>query len=236
MTLRNSRLTWRIGEEPDGSQPWAFLSAQTVVPRRVDLRALGFRGGPDADIRFEILNGVPEVVDLRLHLSPKGRGVRSSDVMDVQQVEDLARTAFLLFARAVHDGYTGSLDELNIYQDATPVLDLGELMMAPPMEIDMLGRTVRTVGVPDLGTLPFESTRTRTHRDLDRAVVGKRSVPRAELEQVARVYRDNIDKPPGPTDAVGRFFGYTPRTASRRVKQARELDLLPETTQGRKLI
>ena len=60
-----------------------------------------------------------------------------------------------------------------------------------------------------------------------------RGATREELEAVAATYRANIEW--NPTEAVQRIYGYTPRTASRRVQQARHAGLLPDTTQGRKL-
>ncbi len=55
----------------------------------------------------------------------------------------------------------------------------------------------------------------------------------AELEQVARVYRENIDG--HPVAAVRVTMGYgSERTAHRRVEQAREVGLLPPTTPGKK--
>lgn len=53
----------------------------------------------------------------------------------------------------------------------------------------------------------------------------------AELRVVARVYRENVDGRPG--EAV-QALGYTPRTAARRIQQAREKGLLPKTTQGKR--
>lgn len=54
----------------------------------------------------------------------------------------------------------------------------------------------------------------------------------AELQDVARVYRENIDG--HPRKAVQDVFGWTPRTASRRVERARDKGYLPKTTRGRK--
>ncbi|MDO8308148.1 MAG: hypothetical protein Q7V58_07305 [Actinomycetota bacterium] len=53
----------------------------------------------------------------------------------------------------------------------------------------------------------------------------------AELEEVARVYRENIDD--RPLEAVERL-GYSRRTAARRVQQARVKGFLPRTTPGKK--
>ena len=71
---------------------------------------------------------------------------------------------------------------------------------------------------------------------------GRRSVSRWELEEVARIYNDNIhgtssatSPAPGPTKAVEQALRLSGRTAARRVQQARDAGLLPPTTPGRKL-
>ncbi len=58
------------------------------------------------------------------------------------------------------------------------------------------------------------------------------SRPNAELEQVAEVYRANIDR--APVEAVQEAFGLTRRTADRRIRAARDRGFLPETTRGKK--
>lgn len=60
---------------------------------------------------------------------------------------------------------------------------------------------------------------------------GKRRINAAFLEQVAEVYRANIDH--APTEAVSRTFGVKHRMATDYVKQARDRKLLPPTKQGR---
>lgn len=64
------------------------------------------------------------------------------------------------------------------------------------------------------------------------AVRGRRSVSRWELEEVARVYTENVDQQ--PTRAVELFLGKSARTAARRIKQAEDAGLLPPTTKGKK--
>ena len=59
------------------------------------------------------------------------------------------------------------------------------------------------------------------------------SVSKAELEQVAKVYREHLVG--GPTAAVRMLLGYkSERTAARRVQQARAAGLLPATTPGKR--
>jgi hypothetical protein len=57
-------------------------------------------------------------------------------------------------------------------------------------------------------------------------------VTRAELEEVAKVYREFIGST--PTRAVQLAGGYSERTAARRVQQARAAGLLPQTTPGKR--
>jgi hypothetical protein len=58
------------------------------------------------------------------------------------------------------------------------------------------------------------------------------TVTRAMLEDVAKVYREHLDS--SPTRAVAIEFGLAPRTAARRVEQARAVGLLPQTTPGKR--
>jgi hypothetical protein len=69
--------------------------------------------------------------------------------------------------------------------------------------------------------------------DVDRAVKApQRGTTRAELEQVALVYRENIKG--SPVAEVKERLGYgSERTAARRVQQARDAGLLPPTTPGK---
>lgn len=53
----------------------------------------------------------------------------------------------------------------------------------------------------------------------------------AELKEVARVYRENVD---GRPVAAVEALGYARRTAARRIQQAREKGYLPQTTQGKR--
>jgi hypothetical protein len=74
----------------------------------------------------------------------------------------------------------------------------------------------------------------RAVNDVDAAVKApRRGVTRAELEQVANVYRDNVDAK--PVQQVATILGYgSERTAARRVQQARDAGLLPPTTPGKR--
>jgi hypothetical protein len=96
--------------------------------------------------------------------------------------------------------------------------------------------------IPEGGSDTDEAVRPQTDRDfwalrasLDRARQGQRGKSsEAELAEVARVYRENIED--SPTLAVANDLGYSARTAARRVSQARALGLLPATTQGKRSV
>ena len=60
---------------------------------------------------------------------------------------------------------------------------------------------------------------------------GKRRITGDFLQQVAEVYRANIDH--APTDAVARTFGVRSRQAGKYVEKARERGLISQTKQGR---
>ena len=73
----------------------------------------------------------------------------------------------------------------------------------------------------------------KIRRDLQHAQDTRRGPSQEELEEVAEVYRASIDSK--PTEAVEVQMGYTSRrTAARRVRQARDAGLLPQTTKGQK--
>lgn len=65
----------------------------------------------------------------------------------------------------------------------------------------------------------------------DAAAANRRGPSAAELEDVARTYREHFHEQ--PTAAVA-GLGYTRRTAARRIQQARAAGLLPPTTQGKR--
>lgn len=79
-----------------------------------------------------------------------------------------------------------------------------------------------------------EAEARRLERDVYEARKARRgAVTRAELEEVARIYREHVDA--SPTRAVAMLGGYaSERTAARRVQQAREAGLLPKTTPGKR--
>jgi hypothetical protein len=61
----------------------------------------------------------------------------------------------------------------------------------------------------------------------------RRGVTQPELEQVAKIYRDNVSTK--PVQQITTIMGYrSERTAARRVQQARDAGLLPPTTPGKR--
>ncbi|MFD3399432.1 hypothetical protein ACFWUU_02070 [Kribbella sp. NPDC058693] len=86
-----------------------------------------------------------------------------------------------------------------------------------------------TVGVRDEQVIVATARSVREARSERRGTVS-----RAELEKVARIYREYLNDKHGPTAAVRAAGGYTERTAARRVKQAEEAGLLPKTTPGKR--
>lgn len=75
-----------------------------------------------------------------------------------------------------------------------------------------------------------ESGRREVSRALDRQVKGTRGrppVPRAELEEVARVYNTSESR---PVQAVTEVLGLSPSKATRRVQMARKAGLIPPAT------
>jgi hypothetical protein len=101
--------------------------------------------------------------------------------------------------------------------------------------LDELTTDVFTVvGTPHVP--PFR-TPADDYRHIGRTVREARSksrgrVTRAELEEVARVYREFVGST--PTRAVQLAGNYSERTAARRVQQARAAGLLPQTTPGKR--
>jgi hypothetical protein len=78
-----------------------------------------------------------------------------------------------------------------------------------------------------------EQTAARAQRAVYEARKARRgTVTKATLEDVAQVYREHLDS--SPTRAVSLVFGYSERTAARRVQQARKAGLLPATTPGKR--
>ena len=85
-----------------------------------------------------------------------------------------------------------------------------------------------TAGLPE----PASREWWAASRDFTDAQQQRRSASDAELEEVARIYRAHLEE--APTKAVEVGMNYSPRTAARRVQQARAAGLLPQTSPGKK--
>jgi hypothetical protein len=99
---------------------------------------------------------------------------------------------------------------------------------------DLTTDVFTVVGTPRVP--PFR-TPEEDYRHMGRTVREARSrsrgkVTRAELEEVAKVYREFVGST--PTRAVQLAGSYSERTAARRVQQARAAGLLPRTTPGKR--
>lgn len=221
----------------DQGSDWAIISAHStiedtrlpdllVVPRHTQVFIIGLQGAPDVDIRFSMINGIPEASKVAFLAGDGGRGVRGGD-LDGLPLEHLCRTSLSLFARTFRADFHGDPKSANPWQDAVPAVDTAAISQIFEIRVNFgWENTLTSRGIPEFET-PIAP------RAFDALFSRKRGVTKAELEQVAYIYKQNIHKK-NPTEAVERNFGYSGRTASRRVKEAREAGLLPPTTQGRK--
>lgn len=166
-----------------------------VVPRALTWKVEGDKGEPDLAVDFEVRNGRPECVGVRVSAKPGGRQVRTSDL----QMLALDAITVSAFGRsALHSTYD---PETNV-TTMEPIGSEQEFWAA-------INAADAAVKAPHRGTT------------------------QAELEQVAKVYRDNLHG--RPVAAVHIALGYgSERTAARRVEQARAAGLLPPTTPGKR--
>lgn len=128
------------------------------------------------------------------------------------------------------DGRGIRLSDINVFTlDATAVQAFER--WAVRAEHTGSGAARMEIDIADFGGRD-DHERWAARADLHEARTASRgALSRAELERVARVYREHIDHQ--PTKAVGLILGYTQRTAARRVEQARAAGLLPPTTPGK---
>jgi hypothetical protein len=68
-----------------------------LLPRKVTYNFEGDGGNPDLHVRFEVRDGRPECVEIRLTAKPGGRGLRTSDTqvltLDAMKIGVFAETA-----------------------------------------------------------------------------------------------------------------------------------------------
>jgi len=88
------RWTPEWGKAGPGAPLHGLWIGNTFVPPAVNFEAEGMKGAPDVFVRFEVRDGVPEVVDFRITAKPKGRAVRTSDLNGWQPLEGLALNSF----------------------------------------------------------------------------------------------------------------------------------------------
>ena len=173
------------------------------VPAAVEFTFTGEPGEPDVFGRFEIRAGRPECVEIRITARPNGRDLRTADLQGITEVgvDALTSEAFERFAVEPNaDGsWTWEANELDA--DGRP-----RAKAAWDIQADR-----------DLAWLAAGELRERRQ--------SRRPVSQEELEVVAGIYREHVDG--NPTAKVQKVFGYSKRTAFRRVEQARAAGLLP---------
>ena len=168
--------------------PTVAIGGGLQVPKRVRYEFTGERGQPDARLAFGLRDGRPECVEVQVMARPRGRGLRTADLRQVQ-LDELSTWAFEQFAMMRDD-------------------ERGELLF----NADSIAAAGK----------PLFAART----------ANRRSVPLEELQEVAQIYRVNLEG--NPTQAVAEVGRYSQRTAIRRIQMARERGLLPPTTRGKK--
>jgi hypothetical protein len=110
-------------------------------------------------------------------------------------------------------------------RNAPVVSILDEVYPAFVIHVD---RDTKQIPVPVGDSPAFVAAR----KFVEQARAGNRVITAALLENVADVYRRNIDH--APTQAVARTFGVKSRMASNYVDRARRAGYLPPTKQGKK--
>lgn len=103
---------------------------------------------------------------------------------------------------------------------------------------DLVVSTMQTNDRVPVGEAP-DVTALRQSKAVARRFVDRQQLPRARrvmtpefLQEVAKVYRENIDGK--PTKAVGKTFNVQSRQASKYVDAARQRGYLPKTVRGQK--
>lgn len=73
------------------------MVGETLVPRRVTMTFLGDNGFPDLTAVFEVRDGRPDCVEVRVTAKPDGRGVTAAD-LSVLSPDGMARGALMQHA------------------------------------------------------------------------------------------------------------------------------------------
>ena len=180
-----------------------LLNGVSLYPRAV-FTVVGEGGEPDATVAFE-------VHPLPLH-EPGDPYLRVHEVKNARPEVIGIHIAAKPGGRSITtaDLRSFALDELTTDVFTVVGVPLVPPFRTPPEDYRHIGRSMREARQSSRG-----------------------KVTRAELEKVARVYREHIDT--RPIQVVRSVCGYkSDRTAARRVQQARAAGLLPKTTPGKR--
>ena len=101
MAEYDARWTEVWGKKGPDQPLHGYFLGDVFVPPTVKFEGEGLKGAPNVSARFEIRDGVPEVVDFQITAKPDGRAVRTSDLNSWQPLEGLALNAFRRFGRLV---------------------------------------------------------------------------------------------------------------------------------------
>ena len=180
-----------------------------VVPRAFDLRMEHEDARPSVVLGFEIRDGVPQCRRAELLSTDDGREVLSSDLRGIK-LEDLLESTMAAVAMvSTTSGLAG-------WEDA-PLPD-------PAARPDLFSAAIRPATGGDDRTQTLMTVRA-VRRE------ARRKVTDEVLQDVARVYRENVGN--NPTMAVAEFTGRAHRTAALYVKKAREAGYLGLAIKGK---
>ena len=161
-------------------------------------------GSAPVTLFFEVRDGVPQCRRVEIASHPDGREVRSTDLRKVK-IEDTMEAAVRHVTMVWEESGRSA-----------PDADSGATMTAY--------RQVR-------GETPEQQQRAIA-RSREARRESRRKVTPELLQEVARVYRENVDG--NPTMAVAEFTNREHRTAALYVKRARDAGLLGATSPGKK--
>lgn len=199
-------------------EPLVTLEGGAAVPRKVTLEITGAeRNGvrdPDATFVFEFKGVSPICTSVNIRSGKRGVGV-TSELLQWLNVENLMRSAFLKRAWKPidHNMESGSAYAFPLVPDNDFTLRQAE-QLANSKSNMLLPKEQAVADGINMAVAADADLRARSRRN------------DSHLREVAAVYlNDTTGK---PTAAVAEAFGLTWRTASRRVRDARDLELIPE--------
>jgi hypothetical protein len=125
---------------------YEWVSETHSFPTAVELRAEGQKGAPNVHARFELRDGVPEVVEFRMSAKDKGRAVRTADLA-AWNLEGLALNGFRQFARPHDEPHrlgSGPRDEREFWElEGQLVEDRGRRRGPSADELEAVARVYR---------------------------------------------------------------------------------------------